>query len=1012
MSKDLSSIEELLASTQNGPVDKHSPQAKLIKKQKEIDYKNTEERTKAQAVTKGLPYFNLYGFPISSDALKLIEEEEAKKLKALCFFYNGKKIRIGTTNPDNPKLKKLIANIDKEKHTQTKIYLVSDFSLKHAFLLYKNLPKRRTFINGVEINEKDLKRFNEEINDFTSLTKIIGKINISDMLTLLLAASIKIGASDIHIESEEKSIAIRFRVDGVMQEVTTISKDKWKKIISRMKLLAKVKINIDDKPQDGRFTIFLDNEHIEVRVSFLPTSYGESVVLRLLRSKAIDLPFEELGLLPETFKKLKKEIKKPNGLILNTGPTGSGKTTTLYAILKRLNKPETKIVTLEDPIEYRLEGISQSQVDHNKGYTFAKGLRSIVRQDPDIIMVGEIRDLETATIAIQASLTGHLVLSTLHTNDAAGVIPRLIDLGVKPYFIPPAINAILGQRLVRRLCPFCRIEHKLNEAEKEQVDKILSVISPKAEADVPMHLPKIFKAGKGCAHCSGIGYKGRIGIVEIFTMTDDIKQLAHDNAPAFKILQQAIENGMITMLQDGVLKCLQGITSLEEVYRVIGKFDYIDTLYDIVLTEIIGRGIKLSPSHIKKGNEAADNLMAMQTVLDNTETRDMLHVIMAAAIKVNAGDVHIEPTENAVVIRFRIDGILHTIATLSKDHYLPILSKIKISAGFPTNVKKPTWDGRFSIIIDKVRKDSRLSIISGGYGETAVIRLYAAQAAALDMDELGMREHSLAPVERSIARTRGIILTTGPTGSGKTTTLYSILNKLNRSDIKIITIEDPIEYHLEGVMQTQIDTEQGYSFTSALRSLLRQNPNIIMIGEVRDEETAKIAIESSLTGHLVLSTVHANSAAGAITRFIGLGVSTHILANSINSIIGQRLVRVICPHCKQKDDIKPEIRKQVDEIIASIKKDHPEIKIPEVIEFFKGAGCKECGGLGYKGRMGIFETIEMQPEIQKVMQKPEVTDYDIEQLSISKGTVLMIQDGILKALAGETTVSEVFRVVK
>ena len=250
------------------------------------------------------------------------------------------------------------------------------------------------------------------------------------------------------------------------------------KIISRLKILARVKINIENKPQDGRYTIYLSQKEIDFRCSFLPTAYGESVVMRLLDSSAAFLELEKLGLRPEVTPLLKREITKPNGLILTTGPTGSGKTTTLYSIINKLNQPGTKIITLEDPIEYQLKGINQSQVDTKRGYSFSDGLRSVLRQDPNIVMVGEIRDLETAEISVQASLTGHLVLSTLHTNDAAGVIPRLIDIGVKPYFLVPSINAVIGQRLVRKLCPHCRLEHNLNVEEKERVDKILAVISP------------------------------------------------------------------------------------------------------------------------------------------------------------------------------------------------------------------------------------------------------------------------------------------------------------------------------------------------------------------------------------------------------------------------------------------------------------------------------------------------------------------------------------------------------
>ncbi len=1011
MSKDIQSVEDLINASQGGEVDEKGKIAAFRRKQRQIKIRDTEKVVQTKAVQLGLMYDDLFGFPISPDALTVIDESEAKRLQLVCFYYDGDHIRFATTRPEQKEIFTLINKISQDYHSESGLYLVSERSIKFCLDLYKTLPKVRKFIRGVEIREDDIKKLEIGIRDYKSIGAKIQSANISDVVTTLLAGALKLGASDVHVEAEENGIATRYRMDGVLYDVATLDRQQWKKIVSRLKMLAKVKININDKPQDGRFTIFLKKEKIEVRVSFLPTAFGESVVMRLLKSSSIALPFEELGILPHAFSILEKEIKKPNGLILTTGPTGSGKTTTLYAVLRKLNTSDIKIVTLEDPIEYQLDGISQSQVDPSKDYTFAKGLRSILRQDPDIVMVGEIRDLETAEIAIHASLTGHLVLSTLHTNDSSGVIPRLIDMGVRPYFLSPSINAIIGQRLVRRLCPHCRKEHILTSSEKEQLEKILSVVSPKADINIPVHLPKIYKAGNGCDRCGQLGYKGRVGIYEIFTMTDKIKALVSKEAAAFQILQQAIEEGMLTMLQDGVWKILQGITSLSEVYRVIGKFGYIDALYDIVIQDIIGRGITIVEADIVKGGKLAKNIMHIQNDISSIEVDKLIYVLMATAVKSLAGDVHIEPNETGASIRFRIDGIMHDISTISKKQYLQLLSKIKTSAGFPTNIKKAHWDGRFSLIMDGVRKDSRISIISGAYGETIVMRLYLNQAAALRLNELGIRKHTLAPLKRAMDRTQGIIVTTGPTGAGKTTTLYSILNQINTPDIKIITIEDPIEYHLDGIMQTQIDVEQGYTFTEALKFLLRQNPNVIMIGEIRDAETAKVAIEASLTGHLVLSTIHANSAAGAISRFSGLGVDRQTLANAINSTIGQRLVRKICPHCKKEDRLDENIRQEVEVIISQMNPD-VRAKLPKERKFYKGAGCEYCGGIGYKGRVGIYETVEMQPEIKRLMQEPKVTDEMIEKMAIAKGTVLMIQDGIIKALEGETSISEVFRVIR
>jgi type II secretory ATPase GspE/PulE/Tfp pilus assembly ATPase PilB-like protein len=731
--------------------------------------------------------------------------------------------------------------------------------------------------------------------------------------------------------------------------------------------------------------------------------------MRLLDSKAASLNIENLGIRPEVLPALKKEIAKPNGLILTTGPTGSGKTTTLYAVINNLNQPGTKIITLEDPIEYQLSGINQSQVDSKHGFSFSEGLRSVLRQDPNVVMVGEIRDLETAEIAIQASLTGHLVLSTLHTNDASGVIPRLIDIGVKPYFLVPSINAVIGQRLVRRLCPHCRKEQILTPEEEEVIHKILAVISPKTGINIPSTLPIVHQSGEGCEYCNFTGYKGRSGIFEVFTMSDNIRQLTIDQAPSFKILQQAIENGMITMLQDGVLKALEGETSLEEVYRVIGNFDYVNELYDIVISQTIGRGIKISQEQMTEAVELSKNILDISVQAKEIPTSNLIELTMALAALREAGDVHIEPTADDVKIRFRIDGILHDIFSLPKTSYLPLLSEIKILAGTPTNVKRATFDGRFSVYLPNHKIDCRISIISGGYGETIVIRMLTTEAANLDMIKLGITSVTLGSLELAMKKNKGIIITTGPTGSGKTTTLYSILNKLNKPDVKIITVEDPIEYQLPGVMQTQIDEASGYTFVSAMKSLLRQNPNIMMIGEIRDSETAKISIEAAMTGHLVLSTIHANSAAGAISRFTGLGVEKQALANSIEYTIGQRLVRKICPYCKQVNGTSVEDLDKVKNILANI--NNPAVVIPQELIFYKGIGCEKCGQLGYKGRLGLYEAISMTPAIQKIIQSDKTTDYEIEQEAIKNGMITMLQDGIIKALAGETTLEEVFRVI-
>ncbi len=1001
---DFASIKNLTNPTD----DEESVAGRFAIKQEEIKLKEIERETKNRADLLDLDYASLIRFPLSPEALSLVPEEKARLLKAIPFYYDGNNIRLGCVEPTE-EVAELMAELKEKLFSDIKLYLISDHSFAYALDAYKSVPKIKKAEGGVDITEEGLEKFKAAISSYKNLGEEINQVSITDIITLILATALKVHASDIHIEAEEKGVAIRIRIDGVLQEAAVIDKDKWQRIISRLKILSKVKININDKPQDGRFTIRLSTKKIEVRCSFLPTAFGESVVMRLLDSAAASVQFSDLGIRQEVRPILEREISKPNGLILTVGPTGSGKTTTLYSVLNQLNKPGTKIITLEDPIEYQLQGINQSQVDAKKGYTFSSGLRSILRQDPNIVMVGEIRDLETAEIAVQSSLTGHLVLSTLHTNDSAGTIPRLIDIGVKPYFLVPSINAIIGQRLVRKLCPDCRRVHTLSQEETEQVGKILGVISPKAGIDVPAVLPEIFEAGPGCDTCNGIGYKGRIGIYEIFTLNDKIKQLTIDQAPSFKILQQAVEDGMITMLQDGVLKAIEGVTSLAEVYRVIGNFDYINELYDVVISQTMGRGVKIDSESMAQASELSRDLSLIPNAAKDIPSSQLINLVMALGAATDAGDIHIEPTDKDVKVRFRIDGVLQDIVSLPKTSYLPLLAEIKILAGAPTNIKRATFDGRFTIYLPDRKIDCRLSIIVGGYGETIVVRLLSTSASNLNMEKLGITSTSYDALQNAMKKTRGIIITTGPTGSGKTTTLYSILNELNKPDVKIITVEDPIEYQLTGVMQTQIDEERGYSFASAMRSLLRQNPNIMMIGEIRDSETAKIAMEASMTGHLVLSTIHANNAAGAISRFVGLGLDRQTLANAIDFTIGQRLVRRLCPHCKVKTEISPEDMLKVKDILSHIS--NPNVQIPDEISFYKPVGCDKCAQIGYKGRLGLYEAISMEPSIQKLIQTENVTDVEIEAAAILNGTVTMLQDGILKAITGDTSLEEVFRVI-
>ncbi len=544
------------------------PDEALENKLAEIETAEKEKIASQLAATSGLGYVNLHAFAISEGALRLIPAETAQNLRAICFLWLGQEIRLAAVNPSQPEIKQLAADIERDKHAHVKLYVVSDHSMDAALKMYSRLPQIREFIKGVKINASEIEKFKSKVKNFKDLDRELKQLSISDTISLVIATALDTKASDIHIEAEEGDIKVRLRLDGVLQDVASLDKNSWKQIISRVKLLAGLKINITEQPQDGRFTIFLTADKVDVRVSCLPTAYGESVVMRLLMSEATGLDFDKLGLRGAAFQKLEHEIRRPNGMIITTGPTGSGKTTTLYAIIKKLNQPQVKIVTLEDPIEYKLSGINQSQVNSDKSYSFANALKAVLRQDPNIIMVGEIRDLETAETAVNAALTGHLVISTLHTNSAAAALPRFLSLGVKPPLLTPALNAIIGQRLVRKLCPACRQEAAPTPENLARAREILSQIPLTSAEKLNLDQLKFYTA-PGCPQCHGLGYAGRIGIYEILIMTPEIENLAlNSQATENAILKLAQSAGMLTMVQDGLLKALEGITSLEEVFRV------------------------------------------------------------------------------------------------------------------------------------------------------------------------------------------------------------------------------------------------------------------------------------------------------------------------------------------------------------------------------------------------------------------------------------------------------------
>ncbi len=517
-----------------------------------------------------LPYTDLSIIPLNMDAVRVIPQKDAEEAGAIAFDKNGTHISIGIRDPQNDALARVLHELEAQGYTAEK-YLMSRASLEFALNRYRELSLSTESRAGVfDISEEELLRLSKELSDLASLRAYLTtaltekhKDEVSKILEGILASAFGLKASDIHIEPEEGLVRLRFRLDGVLTDVFSFDAHVFKLLNSRIKILSGLKLNVTNRAQDGRFSVVMNGVEIEIRTSLIPGNYGESAVLRILNPESGKLSLESNGLDVKLLKRLREEIRRPNGMLLTTGPTGSGKTTTLYEFLREIYTPEIKIVTIEDPIEYHLTGIVQTQTDGDE-YGFASGLRSILRQDPDVIMVGEIRDSDVAETAIQAALTGHFVLSTLHTNNAAGTFPRLVDLGADPKSFASAITVAMAQRLVRTLNQETRTMRAPTPEERVVMEKIFSTLTDKSL------LPESFElVGVPTVNGEDTGYKGRTGLYEAIFMDEHLGDFLRDNPSESEIAKEVTRQGYLTMAQDGVIKALKGITSLEEVFSVV-----------------------------------------------------------------------------------------------------------------------------------------------------------------------------------------------------------------------------------------------------------------------------------------------------------------------------------------------------------------------------------------------------------------------------------------------------------
>lgn len=544
-------------------------------KMQRVRKQEAEARAQYEAKKLNLSYADLSTMPIAVEALALVPEKKARQSKMAVIAKKDQVISIAVAqDPKKPEIQQIIQELQNKGLSYSLIFISLE-SLRVAIERYKDIPKEyKSEVSGkVVISGQtfaDLREKIKKIDDVSGIISSFGQDESSKIVEVIIVGALNLDASDVHFEPKEEETIFRFRIDGVLHDVAKLAPATYKSVLTRFKLLSEMVLNVHDIAQDGRFTISLDKTNIEVRVSIIPGNYGESLVMRILNPKAIALKLGDMGFREDIYQLLEKEIKKPHGIIITTGPTGSGKTTTLYAFLKKIASPDIKIITLEDPVEYHLSDIVQTQVEAEREYTFASGLRAILRQDPDVILVGEIRDAETAEIAVQSAQTGHLVFSTLHTNDAAGAIPRFIMLKVQPSILSDALNLIMAQRLVRRLCQNCKKEVKPTAEEMKKIKDALGNLPKNVKVKPIDDNLTIFRSGS-CEKCAGTGYKSRIGIIEILIVNGVMEKLIAASPTHADIVDLAKKQGMVTLYQDGMIKVAEGITSIEELESIVGS---------------------------------------------------------------------------------------------------------------------------------------------------------------------------------------------------------------------------------------------------------------------------------------------------------------------------------------------------------------------------------------------------------------------------------------------------------
>lgn len=530
-----------------------------------------ETFTEARGRLYKIPYVDLTGKAIDQQVLRFIPEETAQHYQVVAFQKSEEEVNVGIVDPRNFKALEAVEFLMKEKGMRPYYYIISPTNFRNVIKNYSAIGEEvGKVLSLAKERFAEEEKEGEELEVEGDLQEVIKRAPVSKIVSLIIKHAIDSRASDIHMEPSEEQSRIRFRIDGIMHDSLTLPAYLHASLVTRIKVLADLKLDETRKPQDGRIRQKIGKAEVDLRVSTLPLVKNEKVVMRVLDTSGKVPTLKDLGYSEKNIKLIEDSMNRSHGMFLVTGPTGAGKSTTLYSVLNILNDNTSNIVTLEDPAEFYIPGINQSQVNSEVGYTFASGLRAILRQDPDVMMVGEIRDRETAELSIHAALTGHIMFSTLHTNTALGAMPRLIDMGAEPYLLAATLSNVIAQRLVRKICTHCKVDLTLPKELEQQVRKVLSELPDEYKPkELASDKPLVFYHGNGCVRCNDTGYRGRTSISEVVIIDDDMKKIIENGAKMYELEESAKKQGMIFMQQDGFLRCLQGMTTVEEVLRVM-----------------------------------------------------------------------------------------------------------------------------------------------------------------------------------------------------------------------------------------------------------------------------------------------------------------------------------------------------------------------------------------------------------------------------------------------------------